>query len=658
MRPLRLIPAVLALVLAGIVPSHAALTRAKDADEPLQSQGAARLRLSLQRFKEVATREPSLHVAPTGNLVYKCARPRRAPAAARIVGQDNSTFIAPAPQPLANTFALHSRPGAARVIYLDFDGHTLTGVDWNAELGADPIAVDAFDIDGDPTTFSDQERGIIQQVWRRVAEDYAPFDVDVTTQDPGIDALISNGPGDTNIGVRALIGDDAQYTGEPPNSGVLGLALVGTFGGAVDNPALVFAVEHGTDYPMIADTVSHEVGHTLGLQHHGDAANEYYAGHGIWAPIMGSGPSDSVSQWSRGDYAGASNPTQDDLAIISDPATGFGFIPLAASDHAVDQAAADGVGPVDVGDTLTGTLRSAGDTAWYKFAASAGTASFTGSVASLGPDLKLGLSIRDAAGNLVAASPTGLRPLSASLTANLPASGFYYLVVDGIGYLDVDTGFTDYASLGRFSVTGTWQVNRPPIASTAGSSPLLGKAPLRVTFDGRGSFDPDGSIAAYAWTFDDATPPAAGANPVVTFATPGVRTATLTVTDNTGAIHATTVKVTATAGASFARPMHLVSASASWVAVSRTTGRATATFRIVDSAGRPLPGVTVTATVSGLDNATVTAVSDRAGNAVLSTAEIPARARGTATFTVRAATLTPYEYLPARNKVSTAALRR
>jgi PKD repeat protein len=646
----RLVLTLLAVLLLAPSAPAAPLVRAKDADAPAQSAAALRLRMSLERFRELAVRQPSLHVSRSGTVAYKCARPRPAGSSARIVGEDNSTFLAPAPQPLANTFALHSRPTATRKLYLDFDGHVITGTDWNVDF-TDPITVAAFDIDGVPGNFSDAERTVIQQIWRRVAEDYAPFDIDVTTEDPGVDGIVSNAPGDPNVGVRALIGDDAAYIGEDPASGILGLALVGTFGGVLDNPALVFSVSHGTDYAMIADTVSHEVGHTLGLEHHGDALNEYYGGHGIWAPIMGSGPSDSVSQWSRGDYAGASNPTQDDIAVIQ------GFLPLAPSDHAVDQAAADAAGAVVPTDILTGTLRSSADTAWYKFVASPGAASFTGSVASLGPNLKVGLSILDSAGNLVASSPTGLRPLSASLTANLPASGTYYLVVDGIGFLDVDTGFTDYASLGRFSVTGTWQVNRQPVASTAGSTPLLGKAPLRVTLDGRSSVDPDGTLVSHEWSFSDGQV-ATGTTPVVTFATPGTRTATLTVTDNLGAAHSATVTITATAGTSFARPMSLVSASAAWVTTSRSEGRATAAFRVVDSGGRPLPGVTVTATVSGLANATVTAVSDRAGYAVLSTGPLSSRARGTALFTVRSATLAPYEYLPSRNKVSTATLRR
>jgi hypothetical protein len=36
------------------------------------------------------------------------------------------------PASLANTFTLHSLPGANQVIYLDFNGHTTTGTSWNS----------------------------------------------------------------------------------------------------------------------------------------------------------------------------------------------------------------------------------------------------------------------------------------------------------------------------------------------------------------------------------------------------------------------------------------------------------------------------------------------------------------------------------------------
>jgi len=96
--------------------------------------------------------------------------------------------------PLANTFKLHSRPSATKVIYLDFDGHK--GFEGNYS---------AFDLDGSSNSFSDAERTRIQEVWKSVSEDFIPFDVDVTTEFPGIEALKKTGNGDTKWGIRTVV---------------------------------------------------------------------------------------------------------------------------------------------------------------------------------------------------------------------------------------------------------------------------------------------------------------------------------------------------------------------------------------------------------------------------------------------------------------------
>lgn len=57
--------------------------------------------------------------------------------------------------PLDQTFLLHSNPSASKVIYLDFDGHTTTGLTWNNNYG-DPIVTPAFSFEGD-SSFSDNE---------------------------------------------------------------------------------------------------------------------------------------------------------------------------------------------------------------------------------------------------------------------------------------------------------------------------------------------------------------------------------------------------------------------------------------------------------------------------------------------------------------------
>ena len=112
---------------------------------------------------------------------------------------------AAAPFPLEETFTLHSRPGASRVIYLDFDGHVTTGTAWNTSV--DPIVSPAYTRDTDPE-FSDLELEYIQDMWRQVAEDYAPFDVDVTTEDPGDDAIFRDNSSDGQYGTRVVVTED------------------------------------------------------------------------------------------------------------------------------------------------------------------------------------------------------------------------------------------------------------------------------------------------------------------------------------------------------------------------------------------------------------------------------------------------------------------
>jgi hypothetical protein len=84
---------------------------------------------------------------------------------------------------------LHSRPEANRIIFLDFDGFTISGTAWNVDNGGADIVAPPCDTDGNPSTFGSSERTAIQQIWLRVSEDFAPFDVDVTTEYPGEAAL-------------------------------------------------------------------------------------------------------------------------------------------------------------------------------------------------------------------------------------------------------------------------------------------------------------------------------------------------------------------------------------------------------------------------------------------------------------------------------------
>src|SRR5204863_2941787 len=120
-----------------------------------------------------------------------------------------------------------SYPSATASIYLDFDGNPSQA--WGGYTAA---TTPAYDQDGDATTFSDTELSHIQEIWARVAEAYAPFNINVTTVDPGnlTDGLTTkiviggNGAWYGSAGGVAYIG--GFYHGAPN----LGWALPGNLG--------------------------------------------------------------------------------------------------------------------------------------------------------------------------------------------------------------------------------------------------------------------------------------------------------------------------------------------------------------------------------------------------------------------------------------------
>lgn len=361
----------------------------------------------------------------------------------------------PAQAPLADTFFLHSRPGAQRTIYLDFDGAVITGTAWNG--GGGPINALPFDFDGNTASFSDAELTRIQAMWQRVAEDYAPFDVDVTTEQPPAASLTRTDLADMVYGTTVVV---------THNAGVYacscgGVAYLSAFDNVGDyyKPALVFWNMLSSNEKYVAEAISHEAGHNLNLYHDGDNTTGYYAGHGSgptgWAPIMGVGYYQPLVQWSKGEYTGANN-TEDDIVVMQN--TGA---PLRADDHGNTQGAATAM--TQTGSGITRKVKSSGvvstdaDVDMFSFNAGAGTAKIKIVLDSLSPNLDARLVLRDAGGNQLAASQPKQK-LTAKISATLPASGTYYISVEGVGKKPVSgTGYSGYASLGQYSLSGTVQ---------------------------------------------------------------------------------------------------------------------------------------------------------------------------------------------------------
>ncbi len=349
-------------------------------------------------------------------------------------------------------FELHSKPGSNRVIYLDFDGHTITGTAWNTNGKPATVNVTAYDTDGNPNTWSTAEQDVVRDVWARVSEDYAPFDVDVTTQAPAAAAITRSGASDQQYGTRVLIDPTTWYQS---GCGCGGVAYVGVYDNTSQHsyyqPALVFTKGVGTGAKNIAEAAAHEAGHNVGLSHDGTASVGYYAGHGAWAPIMGVGYSKAISQWSKGEYSGANNK-EDDFAVI-----GQNGLALRADDHG--NATTDATA-LTLGTSVKGIYAIDSDVDTFRIDLSAGTFTFAANAAAAGADLDIKLQLLNSAGTVVAtadpaagqsssATPTGL---SASISRQVTA-GRYYLRVENTGYGNpLNTGYSTYGSRGAYTV--------------------------------------------------------------------------------------------------------------------------------------------------------------------------------------------------------------
>jgi hypothetical protein len=397
-------------------------------------------------------------------LLPACAPPLEPPSAAQPAPAP-APGPAPAPPPILN-----SKPDAEAVLFIDFDGETATTYpDWPS---TNPGGVSFACTD---PNFTVQQ---MTDMWTIIAEDFAPFNINVTT-----DASRYSDPDAVGRRMRCIV---AGATGTVTEFGA-GLAWINSFrpgalrasapgepaGGIIvanDCPCWVtlpgYPTATANRHRIMADAVAHEFGHTLGLSHDGPGSSGYYPGHGTapfdWAPIMGNyrGAGDNgitIVQWSKGEYSGATN-TEDDLAIISGTANGFGF----SSDESTGIISA---APVTLNGSTAGIISSAADFDYFSIdtiVSGSVNLTVTSGVATTGQarNLDVGIELLNSTGTVIATSVPA-NSMDASISTVVPA-GRYYLKVFGSSHLTPSTGYSDYGSIGSFAISGTLPDGIPP----------------------------------------------------------------------------------------------------------------------------------------------------------------------------------------------------
>lgn len=408
------------------------------ASPEVRDEIAANVGADVDELAETFADDPLVFLATDGMVGYT------EPALLGAAGPNPDAHAAPEPAAApVDVLALHSRPSSTKVVYLDFDGHVMDGEFWNTHFSVDRFVNEPYDIDGDPTSFSDTERARMIEIWQRVADDFAPFDVDVTTEDPGVEGLRRTSTNDTTFGTRTVITSSDWYA--PANGGMRigGIALLNVFTSSTDHSSFVFSGNlAGGNAKSVAEAASHEAGHTFSLHHDGTSTADYYGGHNSWGPIMGTAYSRAVSHWSKGQYPGADNPGEDDLAEIASRGG------VRADDHG---NAAVSATPVATG-THSGLIGVDGDVDVFRVAPGSGSTQVTVTGGTNATNLLARMTVRNADGDVVIT----IEPASAtgwSLSTVVPATtGPFTVEIVGSAWLTPETGFVAYGSMGEYTL--------------------------------------------------------------------------------------------------------------------------------------------------------------------------------------------------------------
>ena len=335
---------------------------------------------------------------------------------------------------------LNSYPSASAAIFLDFDGHTVDGTSWN--WGGSPIVCAASGLNTVQVT----------HVFNRVAEDFRPFNISITTDSTKFLAA----PVDKRM--RVIITTTSSWYGNTAG----GVAFIESFTSGDDTPCFVFSGLFDYNLKKISEAVSHEAGHTLGLYHQSqydancNKITDYYAGQGIgeigWAPIMGVGYDRNFTLWGNGPNSLGCTHFQSDLDVIGSSSNGFGY---RADDHDKIFDAATSTLFSNNQFEVKGVVEQNTDGDMFRFSMPGkgrfqlNGIPFNVGSGNAGSNLDMQITLYNGSQTLLGIYNPGA--LLNSVVDTILNSGRYYLKVEGKGNLYAPA----YASLGSYSLKAT-----------------------------------------------------------------------------------------------------------------------------------------------------------------------------------------------------------
>ncbi len=222
---------------------------------------------------------------------------------------------------------------------------------------------------------------------------------------------------------------------------------MGSFNWGDNTPAWVFSKLLSDNPKYIGEATSHEIGHTLGLQHQSvynkgcDLVTEYSEGKGDgeigWAPIMGVGYYRNVTTWHIGTNIEGCSVIQNDIDVIAKGESKIGF---RSDDHGNTPQTATPLTFYDKNFQSNGMINSSPDKDVFKFTINnKGLVKFSAipnhvATGNSGANIDIKISLLRGGDTIGRYNPEN--SLSASVDTTL-TKGTYYIIIDGVANKNV-----------------------------------------------------------------------------------------------------------------------------------------------------------------------------------------------------------------------------